>query len=97
MITAKASLSTSSPTIESTSLDGARLEIDASNEAVAPQEANAIAKLKIGKLKIGNPRKGIGNAIRKATGGKIGRVPKHIKHEGQKIERPTKMTHLDIE
>ena len=85
---------TSSPTLESASslADPATLGNDASNEAVPSHEANAIAK-------IGNLRKGIGNAIRKVTKGKIGRVPKSIKDKesGGRVHRPHKAHHMTIQ
>jgi hypothetical protein len=82
------------PTLESASsiADPASLGNDAWNEAVPQREANAIAK-------IGNLRKGIGNAIRKVTKGKIGRIPKSIKDKenGGRIHRPQKSPHMTIE
>jgi len=85
---------TSSSTLESASriVDPPSLGNDASNEAVPAREANAIAK-------IGNLRKGIGNAIRKVTKGKIGRVPKSIKDKesGGRVRRPHKAHHMTIQ
>ena len=85
---------TSSPTLESASsiVDPASLGNDASNQADPAREANVIAK-------IGNLRKGIGNAIRKVTKGKIGRVPKSIKDKesGGRVHRPHKAHHMTIQ